>query len=502
MSEGALVLGADVGTTGCRACVLGPDGRLCARASVSYQPDRPMKTWAQQDPMVWWRAFCECALSLSQTADLGALRAVALSGQSTALVPLDADGEPVRQAIIWQDRRCVAQCRQLCEKFGAERIRAVTGMRPDTFLVWPKVLWFQEREPALFARTRWIVGAVGYVVFRLCGELLLDCANAVGYPLRLGDLSWHEEFCRRSGFPTGLVPPIVLSTRCVGELSGTAASECGLPEGTSVVAGGMDTACAALAVGVFKEGRTFEVTGTSGGIGVCSAVPATHQALGVTPHVCEGLYLNHAPMSAGGASLTWFKDRFCHPEAESARRRGLEVYHVMEEEASALGRDPTGLIFLPYLAGERAPVWDPAARGAICGLTLQTSRAQLIKMIMEGVAFGLRQNVEVAEEGGLRVDGLRSCGGGSKSALWCQIKADVTGKRVVAYPPERDAAFGAALLAGLGVGVWSLHEVDAIVERADARQYLPSRDVTEKYTPLFRKYCKLYASVKHLFTGP
>ena len=405
MGRSDIVLGVDIGTTGCRACALSSARELVGAASEFYEPDRPRPGWAEQDPEVWWRAFRESVGRLNLPGGPQSVKALAVGAQSTALLPVDEGGRPLRKAIIWQDRRSADQCASLAEQFGEERIRSATGVRTDTFLVWPKVLWLQETEPEVFSRSRWFLQAGGYVVHRLCGEAVLGRADAVGYPLRLADLKWDEELCRWRDFPVQKIPEIVPSDAVVGTVGSAAAAECGLAAGTCVAAGGMDTACAALAVGVAAEGLVFEVAGTSGGIGVCSGTPSADRVLVVTPHLFEGLYINHAPMSAGGASLSWFVDQFCAEERQEAERLGLSAYVVLEQEVRALGDGPTGLLFLPYMSGERAPVWDARARGAVVGLSLDTTRRGDGEDGDGG--GGLRAQ---AEHRGRRGGGLSHCG--------------------------------------------------------------------------------------------
>jgi len=479
-----LVLGVDLGTTGCRACVAGGSQEAVASGAAVYEPERPRPGWAEQDPEAWWLAVCEAVREAVRGGLSGRLEAVAVSSQSTALVPVDEALRPVRKAIIWQDARSAPQCEAIAARFGAGRVRDVIGWPPSTFLVWPKVLWFMEREPELFARTKWLLQAGGFVTCRMGAEPLMDRSSAVGYPMQLEGLKWDGEMCSWGGFPTGKVPPIAAPGSVIGRLSAGAAAECGLPEGLAIVAGGMDTACAALAVGALRAGCAFEVSGTSGGIGIVSEAPSGERRLGVAPHPLEGLYINHAPMSAAGASLAWCREVLC----------GGEPYESMERAAAGLEDEPTGLVFLPYLAGERAPVWDARARGALAGLTLATSRAQVIKAVMEGVGYALRQNIDIAESAGQSVTELRSCGGGSRSALWCQVKADVTGRRLIVHPGWRDAAFGAALLAGMGAGMWGLEAA----ARGHAQVYEPRAALTARYARYQPAYNALYT---HLSDG-
>ena len=497
MPESPTTIGVDIGTTGCRACAVSEAGTTVAEASVPYEPERPQPGWAEQDPEVWWNAFRAALGTVLEQKGVENVSALGLSSQSTALVPVDSDCKPLRKAIIWQDMRNTDECDQIAREFGEDMVRDIVGWRPCTFLVWPKVIWFMAHEPDLFARTRWLLQVNGFITQRLCGKIVLDHANAVGYPMDLRTMKWHEALCRWRDFPTDKIPRTVPSTVVVGHVSQAAARGCGIPAGTPIVAGGMDTACSALAIGAAAAGKAFEVSGTSGGIGIISEVPYSHPSLGVAPHLFDGLYINHAPTSAAGASLAWCRDVLCFAKQQSYRG-AAPTYDFMEDEAASLGDGPTGLLFLPYLAGERAPVWDSAARGAMLGLTLATTRAQIIKMIMEGVSYALRQNISIAEAHGMRVGELLSCGGGSKSRVWCQIKADVTGKRLIVHRTERDAAFGAALLAGVGGGTWSRAEVENVLSSEEPRVYSPRPAVTAQYTPYQRTYERIYPHLREI----
>ena len=487
MPDLRVTIGVDVGTTGCRACAVCAAGTPVAQASVAYEPDRPHPGWVEQDPEVWWDAFGSAVAQVRRRADVRHVSALGLSSQSTALLAVDDDCKALRKAVIWQDTRNSHECDEITRRFGPDLLRSVTGWRACTFLAWPKVLWLMQHEPALFERTRWLLQVSGFITQRLCGKIVLDRANAVGYPMDLCTSQWHEEMCRWRDFPVRKVPTIVPSTSVVGEVSPEASRACGVPAGTPIVAGGMDTACAALAIGAATPGKAFEVSGTSGGIGIISDAPCAHAALGVAPHVIEGLYINHAPMSAAGASLAWCKEVLCATD-----------YETIEREVTTLGDGPTGLLFLPYMAGERAPVWDSRARGAMLGLTLGTTRAEVAKMVMEGVAYALRQNIDIAEAHGMRVEELLSCGGGSRSRAWCRIKADVTGKPLVVHRPERDAAFGAALLAGIGTALWTDAEVAGALAREGPQVYRPRPEVTALYAAHQCAYEQIYPHLREI----
>ncbi len=510
MPEPRMSIGVDIGTTGCRACIVADASTAVAEASVPYEPERSRPGWAEQDAELWWEAFLTAVRTALSSRRVGHVSALALSSQSTALLPLDAHCKPLRKAIIWQDTRCAGQCEEIRSRFGEDRVRDLTGWKASTFLLWPKALWFQANEPDLFSATRWLLQVGDFITQRLCGRVVLARAHAVGYPMNVRTLQWHDEFCRWREFPVDKIPPVVPSVGLVGQVSQDASRLCGLPAGTPIVAGGMDTACAAFAVGAAAPGRAFEVSGTSGGVGIISEEPSPERRLGVAPHLFEGLYINHAPMSASGASLAWCVSQLCQAEQQVSSGASTTSYDVIEQEVSGLGDEPTGLLFLPYMAGERAPVWDPAARAAMLGLDLATSRPQIIKMIMEGVAYALRQNIDIAERGSKelprggssRVTELRSCGGGSRSDVWCQIKADVTGRALVVHGEGRDAAFGAALLAGIGAGLWTRDEVEAALLRERPRLYHPRPEVTAKYAPYQHAYNQIYPYLREALHAP
>ena len=499
MPDSGLVLGADVGTTGCRVCLIDRSGRAVARSHAPYRPDRPRPGWAEQEASVWWRAFCRAAREAGAQAALGRVSCVCVTGQSTALLPLDKAGKPLRKAIIWQDTRAQPECDQVATALGAEAVWSVTGMRPAAFLLWPKVIWYMREQPDLFGRTALLGTVSGFVTRRLCGRTILSRAEIMGYPMNLETGEWWQEMCAQVRYPTGLTPPVVEPHELVGAVTAAAARETGLAERVPVAAGGMDTACAALAVGVTREGDAFEVSGTSGGIGVVASRPSASPALGVAHHVVPGLYINHAPMAAAGASLQWLRDVLRAPPRNGASVPDRNGYELMEEEASSLGPAPTGLLFLPYLAGERAPIWDARARGALVGLGVDTTRAQIVKAVMEGVAYGLRHNLEAMLAAGLRPDRLTSCGGGSRSPCWTQLKADVLGVYFIVHSDGRGAAFGAALLGGLAIHAWELPDLERWAAEAQCTVYSPRPALTEQYREHLRRYCALYPLLKDVF---
>ncbi len=488
----SLLLGIDVGTTGCRACLIESTGDTIAQAAVGHPTSRDGPGRAEQNPEDWWRACCHAIRSIAARHKLDRVRAVAVCGQSTPLLPVARNGRPLRDAVIWQDTRAAPEAAEVEEQFGRDTVRQATGTPAAPFLLWPKILWFMRSQPKLYQRAHAFLSTPGYITLRLSERMTLSRADVMGYPLLLETLEPWSAFCSRYGFDSSLLPAVATPDAAIGNVTEAAATETLLPSDAVVVAGGMDTACAALGAGVVAEGLAFEVTGTSGGIGTASRSPSELLSLGEAHHVVPGLYLNHAPMSAAGTSLEWIVHRLLEDQQEGAFERATEL-------VGALPPGPTGMLFLPYLTGERSPVWDPEARGVLLGFSSRTNRAEVVKAVMEGVAFGLRQNLETMRAGGFRIDCLRSCGGGSQNALWCQIKADVTGVTWMVPPSYRSAAYGAALLAGIASGEMDLADISRRFEHEGYRRYEPRQRLTEAYLPHYERYRDLYPAVKELF---
>ncbi|MFP4027943.1 MAG: xylulokinase [Candidatus Brocadiia bacterium] len=498
----SITIGVDLGTTGCRVRAVTDEAESVAEAKVSYKIERPEPGFAEIDPAIWWKAFRQTTHKIMDEVSARSVKAIAVGSQSTPLLPVDRSNNPIRKAIIWQDTRSLKQTREITEQFGRQEVRKVTGWPPSTFLVWPKINWFFQNEPRVSRKTRWFLTANGFINERLCGDISADHSNMIGYPRDAKSLEWDRDMCRWKEFPVEKIPRVVPPTRVIGKVSRRAAQLCGLPPDLPVVAGGLDTACAALATGAVVPGCAFEVSGTSGGIGMISEKPSNAFELGVSLHVVESAFINHAPMSAGGASLVWCKNTLCQSELQEAQDSDVSVYDLIQREVLSLPEGPSGLLFLPYMAGERAPVWDDETRGAMVGLTLETTRPEIIKTVMEGTAYAIAQNVRIAERAGLEVEELRSCGGGSQSIVWSQLKADIAGKPIAVFPKERDAAFGAALLAHIGATDLDMLELADQLDKAEPAIYIPRDEITEMYEPYQLAYEELYPNMSHVLPAP
>ena len=501
MSE-ALLMGVDVGTTGAKAAIFDQRGRLLALGRSEYGVRRIRPGWAEQDPEDWWRAVCDSVREALAAVPQGPARVggVAVSSQAPTMLPLGGDGRPVRPALIWMDRRADGEALLLAEALGWKEIERVTGNRPDPFYVAPKLLWFRTHEPEKFANTTTFVQANGYINWRLTGVHSMDEVHASLLQLfdrRTGE--WSPELCEACGVTPEAFPPARPCHETLGEVTAEAAEATGLRKGTPVMVGTVDGAAAAMEAGAVEPGVAAEMTGTSTVLLIPNRDGIVEPALIAMPHAVPGVDLLLGATAASGANLNWFRDRFGAIESEAAKKLGLDVFDLLELEASGVPAGSGGVVFLPYMAGERAPIWHTNARGAFFGLSLETSRGGLIRAILEGTAFALRHNVQVAEGAGAKVREVRSVGGGTRSALWNQIKADVLGVPVLLPEAAVGAPFGDAVLAGMGLGIYPDPEEtlrDLVCLRA---RYEPNVDHRALYDGLYGVFRNIYEHVREDF---
>ncbi|HEX8351491.1 MAG TPA: xylulokinase, partial [Pyrinomonadaceae bacterium] len=449
------LLGIDVGTGGSRALVIDGRGGVVASATVEHAPFASPRTgWAEQDARDWWRASAAAVRALL---DAGGVRAeeiacVGLTGQMHGAVLLDEGDEPLRPSIIWCDVRTHAQCRALTETVGRERmIRLVSNPALEGFTL-PKLLWVRQHEPELWERVRAVLLPKDYVRLRLTGDKATDVADASGTLLfDVVSRRWSDEMLGLAGVDRGLLPRAYESAEVAGRVSAAGAEATGLRAGTPVVAGTGDQAAGAVGMGLVRPGAVSATIGTSGVVFAATGRPAldpggrVHTFCHAVP---EGWHVMGVTQGAG-LSLRWFREQF-----GAGPDDGRDPYERLAEEASAAPPGSDGLLWTPYLMGERTPHLDPHARAALVGLTSSHTRAHVVRAILEGVAFSLRDTLTVFAQMNVPVETIRLGGGGARSALWRQIQADVYGREVELVEADEGAAYGAALLAGVGGGAW------------------------------------------------
>lgn len=489
-----VLLGIDVGTSAVKAAAFDLDGAMLAAAQADYGTRYVSPGFVEQDPDDWWDAVCRAIRdTVSQMPDGAAarIRGMAVSSQAPALVPVGTDGRPVRPALIWMDRRAVNEAREMDEAFGAEAVQRITGNRGDPFYVAPKLVWFRRHEPGLYARTRVFLQVNGYINYRLTGTFSLDHTHS-GL-LQLIDIRtgvWSRELCEFCGVTPAIFPPISPDHRVIGTVTREAALATGLSEGVPVVAGTVDSAAAAMEAGAIEPGIVAEMTGTSTVL-IMPGERAVHQSAFISmPHPLADSRLYLAALVSSGANLRWFRDEFGAGEVALARYTGLDAFDLLTREAASSPPGSGGVLFLPYMMGERSPIWDAKARGVLFGLSLSTPRGAVIRAILEGTAHALLHNVQIARASGMRIAEIRSVGGGSKSPLWNQIKADVLGLPIVLPGSSVGAVFGGAVLAGLGTGLYT----DAATVVRDSFR------VKERFVPDAEKH-RLYREHHEVFRG-
>ena len=490
MTSSPLFLGIDVGTTTVKATLVDGDARVLAQASVGYPTSFLQPSWVEQDPEAWWQATLAVLAELTSRTARGLLSSVSgisVSAQAPTLISLDASGEVIRPAMIWMDRRADAECAVLAEKFGNEAYLSSTGNRIDPFYVAPKLLWLFTNEPATVDRTAAFMQINGYIAYRLTGSLSMDEQHASLLGLRdIQSGTWSASLLADVGVREDQFPAISDATAVIGEVSAAAARVTGIPSGTPVVAGTVDSAAASLEAGVVGPGQAAEMTGTSTVVVLPVAHPPARSEFITMASVLPGKWLALAAMVSTGASLKWLKDLVA-PSLS---------FTELTERAKATPIGGGGMVFLPYMMGERSPLWSTSARGMFLGLTLGSGVPELTRAVLEGTAFALRHNLEIAAELDIRPPALRSLGGPAASDLWCQIKADVSGIPIVRMHAPTGATLGDAMIAMVGTGhapdISALAEATARVDR----EFVPDGSARARYDELFAVYRSSYEHVK------
>ena len=502
------LIGLDIGTTGCKAIVFRKDGVILGRASREYPVLTPRPDWAEQDAERVWRLAIEALRSAIAAARAAAPddppAAMALSVQGEAVMPVDARGRPLRAAILGMDARTVAQNAWLAERFGAEALYARTGMPLHTVNTLPKLLWLRRHEPELWEAADRFLLYEDYILGRLGGGRCAAISHCLASRTQMYDLAagdWAGDILAACGIAPGRLAPLAPAHGgVVGEIAPDVAKEVGLPGPIPLVSGGHDQACAALGSGVTSPGAAMVSTGTAEVVEVAMERPALTEGLqrgniSVYRHVVPGLYLAMTLNHSGGLTLRWFRDTMCAEEVRVAEALGRDAYDLVLADAPD---GPTDLLVLPHLAGSGTPWFDTRSRGAVLGISFATTRAALAKAILEGLTFELRLNIDLLRENGVAIDALSAVGGGAKSRLWLQLKADIC-RLPLRVPRVTEAAcLGAALLAGVGAGVYP--DLASAVERAvhPGATVTPTPASSAAYEARYALYRQIYPAIKPL----
>ena len=483
-----MLLGIDVSTTSVKALLVDNNGEIVKSSTSPLTLSNPRPLWSEQNPEDWWQAAVTSITNVVDDSD--DIAAIGLTGQMHGLVLLDEDGEVLRPAILWNDQRCAEECDEIRSRLGKERLIQISGNDALTGFTAPKILWLARREPEVYARARHVLLPKDYLRYKLTHDYAMDKADGSGTLLfDLEQRDWSSEIVNALGIPAAWLPPTFEGSEITGRVTREAAAVTGLKESTPVVAGGGDQSAQAVGVGAIRPG-VFAVTMGTSGVVFAATESALIEAEGRLHAFCHAVpdrwHLMGVMLSAAG-SLQWYRDAL-YPNVS---------FEELVSEAANLTAGSDGLLFLPYLCGERTPHPDPLARGAWVGLTNRHTRAHLTRAVLEGVAFGLKDIFSLMQSVGMReIEQVRVSGGGAKSTVWRQILADVLESELVTVNTTEGAAYGAALLAGVAAGVWPDVDVACAQTIRVSDRIIPNAANISRYAEMYRQYQSLYPALR------
>ncbi len=490
------ILAHDLGTSGNKASLYRGDGTLAASLTHFYETCYPRPGWVEQNPEDWWRAVCASTGQLLEKTGISPekIACVSFSAQMMGCLLVDEKGMPLRPMITWADTRAAKQEKEIVEALGMEQVYRITGHRASASYSAAKLLWIRENELPVYRKAFKMLHAKDFIIHRLTGRFVTDYSDASGTNLfDIRKKEWSREICRALHIPENLLPELHPSADIAGGVTRSAAEACGLLAGTPVVIGGGDGSCACVGAGVAVPGSAYCVLGSSSWISTVDRKPVYDKAMRTFNwvHLDPKLYTPCGTMQAAGVSYSWYRDTLCQEEKRAAQEAGESAYERMNQAAGKARPGAGGLLFLPYLLGERSPRWNHKARGAFIGMDVTTTKAELTRAVMEGVGYNLKVILDILEER-QPVGSLKMIGGGAKGRLWLQILSDIWQKplEVPAYLEEA-TSLGAAVCGGVGVGLFPDYTV---VERFDNAGKLirPNRENKACYEALYQMFNRAY----------
>lgn len=495
-----------MGTTSIKVAIIDEQARVLGMSSSSYRLITPNQDYAQIDTEDMWRAYLKCIRLLQEgkNIDMSRVAGISISSLCPGRAALGENGEVLTDPIIYSDRRSTEEAEMILEAVGREKLFEITANTAMAgAMSGTSMLWIKRNLPEVYEKTKYFGHVNTLLAQRMSGNFAIDYSNASYTDLfeTTGGFQWSEVLCEKIGIDMEKLPPLHASTDVVGGLIHPDLIRMGIPRDTPVIIGGGDTACATLAAGVTKAGQVCESVGTTNVLTICVDQPKFDKGFINRCHVVEGTWIYQGALSHTGASYQWFRDNFCQDLVDRAVGTDKTAFQFMNEEADMAEPGSGGLVFLPYMLGERSPIWDPYARGVFFGISLQTTRKEMNRAVMEGCGYGLRQLSEIAERvTGREIKEFTSIGGGAKSETWAQIKADITGKDIKILDMNDMAPIGAALLAGVGAGIFKdVYEAADKVEKKVYKVIRSSRAHDDIYNKRYQVYIQLYPQIKELY---
>lgn len=493
------LLGIDIGTSACKIAVFDEAGNVISSGNGDYQVYYPKPGWAEQNPDEWWSAVCHAVRETLEKGQIkaGEIAGVGIDGQSWSAIPVDKNGEVLTNTPIWMDTRAADICEEVGKRVGEDRIFEVCGNPFKPSYTTPKILWYKKHMPEVYAHTYKILQSNSFIAYKLTGEFTQELSQ--GYGLHCFDMRkgvWDVDMCRELGISEDILPDIYASHAVVGKVTAKAAAECGLMEGTPVVAGALDAACGTLGAGVIHPGETQEQGGQAGGMSICIDEYKADKRLILSYHAAPGQWILQGGTVGGGGVMRWMEKEFGDYERIAGKEAGKSSLVLFNELAEKVAPGSDGVVFLPYMSGERSPIWDPNAQGVFYGLDFSKTKGHFIRAAMEGVALSLKHNLDVASQAGAQVSELRAMGGSANSLLWTQIKSDITGKKIIVPSSDTATSLGSVILAGVGIGMY--HSFEEAVDKTVVikRSHEPNAENRAVYDKNYEIYLKLYDHLK------
>jgi xylulokinase len=499
------LLGIDIGTSGTKTLLCDEGGKVLATATAEHPISSPRPGWSEQNPEDWWQATCAATKGVLKKAKLkpADVGGIGLSGQMHGSVFLGEGEKALRPALLWNDQRTAAECAEIESKAGGREALIDLVANPAlTGFTAPKILWVRKHEPKVYAKTKHILLPKDYIRFRMTGEYATEVSDASGtLLLDVVNRTWSDRLLSLLEIEKSLMPRLHESQEVTGTLNAQGARSLGLREGIPVVGGGGDQAAGAVGNGIVRSGIVSATLGTSGVVFAHADVPTgdPRGRVHTMCHAVPGKWCVFGCMLSAGGSFQWFRNQLGETEMTAAKKKKVDPYELLIALAEKAPLGAEGLFFLPYLTGERCPHPDPCARGGWIGLTSRTTRPMLVRSLLEGVTFGMRDALEIMRQMNIPVSEVRASGGGARSAFWRQLQADVYNQPIVVTNAAEGPAYGVALLAGVGTGVWSSVEEACRASIKPVTKVKPNAKRAAQYDRLFAIYDKLYDDLKSRF---